>query len=147
MTRSLLAALEAGLDPLDQKIWTIAAVARSLADLIRVGQPVSRQRLSRLMTEHFGTDDSSGVWSLRDAYDAIELAQVIAFLQRGVESDNDAQPDRALLAITALAERLPISFIDLHWPSSFCFRQAITQRGPALSAALCAGRPTTGCGS
>ena len=107
MTRSLLAALEAGLDPLDQKIWTIAAVARSLADLIRVGQPVSRQRLSRLMTEHFGTDDSSGVWSLRDAYDAIELAQVIAFLQRGVESDNDAQPDRALLAITALAERLP----------------------------------------
>ena len=76
MTRSLLAAFESGSDPLDQKIWTIAAVARSLSDLIRTGQPISRQRLSRLMTAHFGTDDSSGAWSLRDAYDALELAQV-----------------------------------------------------------------------
>ena len=107
MTRSLLAALEAGSDPLDQKIWTIAAVALSLADLIRAGQPVSRQRLSGLMTAHFGTDDSSGVWSLRDAYDALELAQVTAILQRDAGNDDNAQPDRALLAITALASRLP----------------------------------------
>ncbi|WP_093022125.1 strawberry notch-like NTP hydrolase domain-containing protein [Sphingobium sp. YR768] len=107
MTRSLLAALESGSDPLDQKIWTIAAVARSLADLIHAGQPVSRQRLSRLMTVHFGSDDSSGAWSLRDAYDALELAQVTAFLQRDNGGNDDAQPDGALLAITALAERLP----------------------------------------
>lgn len=46
MTRSLLAALEAGSNPLDQKVWTLAAVAKALVNPISSGQPISRQRLS-----------------------------------------------------------------------------------------------------
>ena len=78
MTRSLLAALEAGSDPLDQKVWTLAAVVTALTDLIASGQPITRQRLSRLMAMHFGASDASGAWSLREAYDALEIAEVVA---------------------------------------------------------------------
>jgi predicted RNA methylase len=50
-------------------------VARTLCHRLRNGAAVSRQGLKRLMTEAFGDDDAGGLWSMRDAYDALETAQ------------------------------------------------------------------------
>ncbi|KXU33068.1 methylase [Sphingobium sp. 22B] len=105
MTRSLLAALEAGSNPLDQKVWTLAAVAKALVDLISSGQPISRQRLSRLMEVHFGASDACGAWSLREAYDALETAQVLALLDGGIELANP--PSKAFSILNDLLGRLP----------------------------------------
>ncbi|NML91237.1 methylase [Sphingobium sp. TB-6] len=107
MTRSLLAALEAGSDPLDQKIWTLAAVVKALVDLIATGQPIARQRLSRLMEVHFGASDATGAWSLREAYDALETAQVVALLDGAIDLGNPQNPTGALAALDRLIGRLP----------------------------------------
>ena len=105
MTRSLLAALEAGSDPLDQKVWTLAAVVTALTDLIASGQPITRQRLSRLMAMHFGASDASGAWSLREAYDALEIAEVVALLDGAIDLGNT--PAKALAVLNDLLGRLP----------------------------------------
>ncbi len=105
MTRSLLAALEAGSDPLDQKVWTLAAVVTALTDLIGSGQPITRQRLSRLMAMHFGASDASGAWSLREAYDALEIAEVVALLDGAIDLGNT--PAKALAVLNDLLGRLP----------------------------------------
>lgn len=107
MTRSLLAALEAGSDPLDQKIWTLAAVVKALADLIPTGQAISRQRLSRLMQVHFGASDATGAWSLREAYDALETAQVVALLDGAIDLGDPQNPAKALAALNGLIGLLP----------------------------------------
>jgi hypothetical protein len=53
------------------------AVAQSLHQRWRSGEAVTRQSLKRLMVEAFGSDDADGIWSMRDAYDALEAAQVL----------------------------------------------------------------------
>lgn len=53
------------------------AVARSLAHRLRNGGMVNRQSLKRMMTQAFGENDAAGGWSMRDAYDALETAQVL----------------------------------------------------------------------
>lgn len=78
MTSDLFDAITAGTGPHDQKIWTLASVARDLCELIASGQPVNRHRLTRLMTSHFGAGDATGAWSLREGFDALETAQALA---------------------------------------------------------------------
>lgn len=107
MTHSLFAALEAGSDPLGQKVWTLGAVAQSLAESIVTGQPTTRARLSRLMTAHFGGSDADGRWTLREAYDALEIAQVAALARNTLPSFDPANPATALAALCDLAQRLP----------------------------------------
>ncbi|WP_370569495.1 hypothetical protein [Sphingobium xenophagum] len=51
---------------------------------------VNRQSLKRMMTQAFGEDDAAGAWSMRDAYDALETAQVLCL----------ADPQSPLLAGT-----------------------------------------------
>lgn len=65
-------------------------VAQSLAHRLRNGGMVNRQSLKRMMTQAFGEDDAGGAWSMRDAYDALETAQVLHL----------ADPQCALLAGT-----------------------------------------------
>lgn len=55
----------------------IHLVAGRIADRLAVDEPVSRALLSGLMTETFEGTDAAGTWSLRDAYDACEVAQVL----------------------------------------------------------------------
>lgn len=52
-------------------------VAQSIAQRMRTGSPVTRQILKKLMVEVFHADDADGAWSMRDAYDALEAAQVM----------------------------------------------------------------------
>jgi len=81
MTSDLFAAITAGTGPLDQKIWTLASVAKDLCELIVSGQPINRHRLTRLMTTYFGAGDATGAWSLREAFDALEAAQALALMR------------------------------------------------------------------
>ena len=50
------------------------AVARILADRFRAGMPVDRLLLRHLCGRETGASDSTGAWSMRQAYDALELA-------------------------------------------------------------------------
>ncbi len=52
-------------------------VAQSIAQRMRTGNPVTRPILKKLMIEAFQADDADGAWSMRDAYDALEAAQVM----------------------------------------------------------------------
>lgn len=91
----------------------LSDVARTVCQRLRNGAPVSRQGLKRLMTEAFGDDDAGGLWSMRDAYDALETAQVLLL----------ADPQNPLLGGTPtdIFERLrqferglPTQTVDLH---------------------------------
>jgi hypothetical protein len=89
------------------KARSLHAVARLLASRIAEGETVTRRSLSALMHERFGASDSSGLWSLRDAYDALEAAQVL-MLADDTALAGDATDDRArVAALDAIAARLP----------------------------------------
>ena len=59
-------------------------VARAIADQITARTEISRRSLSAEMTKAFGATDASGAWTMRDAYDALEAAQVISQLNAAV---------------------------------------------------------------
>ena len=66
-------------------------VARLIAPLLLLGKPVSRKTLSSLMEETFGHSDATGAWSMRDAYDALEAAQVLSYCDhRAITLDGSA---------------------------------------------------------
>jgi hypothetical protein len=82
-------------------------VAHSILAQFRSGEPVSRDRLRRLFDSETGRSDAAGGWAMRQAYDALELAQVLYLLE----------PDCPLLAGTSgeilekmqdFAGRLPV---------------------------------------
>jgi len=104
MTSDHFAAVTAGTGPHDQKIWTLTSVAKDLCELIASGQPISRHRLTRLMTAYFGAGDATGVWSLREAFDALETAQALALMRDPL---NEASPEAVLADLLARSERLP----------------------------------------
>lgn len=56
---------------------SLHCVAISLAQHMRRGAQITRQALKRFMLEAFGADDADGAWTMRDAYDALEAAQVM----------------------------------------------------------------------
>jgi hypothetical protein len=83
------------------------AVARRLEEDFRAGQRVDRARLRSLFETATGRTDATGAWSMRQAYDALELAQTFYLLD----------PDCPLLAPCAVetlarleefAARLPV---------------------------------------
>jgi hypothetical protein len=106
MTLPLLRLIDDLPDPAAHKARTLASIGHILAGQLLSRQGVSRRCLARLMTEFFGGSDASGHWSMRDAYDALEIAQVIACMKR----DNGLiGHDRreTLAAILAFVEQLP----------------------------------------
>ncbi|WP_367280203.1 strawberry notch-like NTP hydrolase domain-containing protein, partial [Sphingomonas sp.] len=99
---SLDAAFQSGADGRAGRAAQLASVARTLAIRIKSGAAISRRSLGTLMTDMFGGSDASGVWSMRDAYDALELAQVMALLDPAwpvVDGPNDYGVLRALEAV------------------------------------------------
>lgn len=64
----------------DPKLASLHAVARALSDRLARGVSITRQSLTALMREQLGGSAAWGDWSMRDAYDALELAQVVRAL-------------------------------------------------------------------
>jgi len=79
---------------------------RILASL-RSGDPVTRSHLSSLLEAATGGSDASAAWSMRDAYDALELAQVL-FLQDSDCPLLSGSPVEILAKLDAFAASLPV---------------------------------------
>ena len=92
-------------DAVDAKAAALADVAHLLTAEIEAGRAVSRARLASLMTQRFGASDASGAWCLRDAYDALELAQVLHLL--GPNLPPGSAPAELLAALESLVAGLP----------------------------------------
>lgn len=59
------------------KVNAIMKVASELASVITTGETIGRANLIKIMKQAHGTASSTGTWSIRDAFDALEIAQVI----------------------------------------------------------------------
>ena len=106
MNLPFLAAIDAD-DPRLSFIASLGCVAGTLADRLGRGQSISRQALTGLMRERFGASDASGAWSMRDAYDALEAAQVLALLDPAKSPISDGDPVALLARLERLAAGLP----------------------------------------
>ena len=90
-----------------RKADILMKVARSVTVRLKSRNEISRQDLTGLMEDAFGASDASGAWSMRDAYDAAEVAQVL--LQLGEKNDvfTPGSPQSSLGAIEGLSYLLP----------------------------------------
>jgi len=84
----------------------VVQTALILAEMLAAGRPIGRETLRELLTDATGRSDADGGWTLRDAYDALELAQVL--LVTGPSSPiDDRAPAATLARLEALARSLP----------------------------------------
>jgi predicted RNA methylase len=60
-------------------------VASQLVPTLNQGQPITNTTVSRLMAETFGGSDAEGNWLWKDAYEALEIAQILLIQQQGRE--------------------------------------------------------------
>lgn len=95
--RTSAAALE--LDFTEPSITAAKAVARTIAQ----NGSLQRDALLRVMEAAYGGSSADGRWSLRDAYDVLELAQVFHLEQAELPGDLRA----CLTALVELAANLP----------------------------------------
>lgn len=111
MSVPLLAALDFDSDALrDPHAWKagrLMAVARSLRDRLAKGQGISRRALATSMTQQFGATDAAGAWTMRDAYDALELAQVLTLLDRPGPEAVSSDPYSTLRSLEAIGRSFP----------------------------------------
>ena len=63
--------------PAADRAANVLAVARALSVHLARSRPLDRKLVSNIMTTGFGGSDAEGVWSWRDAYEAIEAATVL----------------------------------------------------------------------
>ena len=60
----------------------IVRCAQIMADMLAAGEAPRRETLRELMSAATGRSDADGGWTLRDGYDALELAQVLVVTGR-----------------------------------------------------------------
>ncbi|MEG3162719.1 strawberry notch family protein [Sphingomonas sp. LB2R24] len=77
--------------------------AKAVADTIARNGSLQRDTLLWVMEEAYGGSSADGRWSLRDAYDMLELAQVMYLAKADLPTD----PGACLAALTALVRSLP----------------------------------------
>jgi predicted RNA methylase len=93
--------------PSNAKAASLLIVARALVVRLARGTSLSRKSLTKLMREQFGGSDAWGNWSMRDAYDALEIAQVLQALDPTSGLINWDDPAAAFVARDALTRQLP----------------------------------------
>lgn len=82
-------------------------VANQLLPVLRQGQQMTNPLVSRLMTESFGGTDAEGKWLWKDAYEALEAAQVMLIHQQGQELLNKFDYFKALEEIERISRLCP----------------------------------------
>jgi hypothetical protein len=114
--------------------------ARVLLEDLRNEVEIGRVRLRSLFEQATGRSDAGGAWSMRQAYDALELAQVLFILD--TECPLVAPDPRETLArLGAFAARLPVQ--SYRSESQVALQQFSTPPALAYLAAR-AGRPERG---
>ena len=84
----------------------IVRTAEILAERLAAGEAVTRETLGALMTAAIGRSDADGGWTLRRAYDALELAQVL-LVTGPFAPIHDGDAASTLRRLQALACSLP----------------------------------------
>jgi len=84
----------------------VIVVAHRLTDFLKAGEAVDTRLLRDLFESTTGRTDAAAGWSMRDAYDALELAQVL-FLTAADCPVDFASSGAGLAALESLARRLP----------------------------------------
>ncbi len=86
----------------------IHQAAVSLLPFLEQGKPITTAALRTAMTDSLGGTDAQGFWIWKDAYEALEAAQVL-FLRRFGPAilSQSASPEAALAMMTRIAELLP----------------------------------------
>lgn len=82
-------------------------IARTLAERLAKGGGVSRQMLKSFMRERLGGSDARGDWSMREAYDALETAQVLLALNPAAGLIDYGDTRAAFRARRAITQALP----------------------------------------
>jgi predicted RNA methylase len=90
------------------KVSGLVHAATLLAQLLGQGRALDSRALRSAMEAAFGASDAEGAWVWKDAYDALEAAQVL-FLRKfgGAMRARAGSPAAMLDMLTRLAERLP----------------------------------------
>lgn len=82
------------------------SVATALVSRIGSPRAITRSLLTRLMTESFDGSDADGLWTMRDAYDALEAAQVLWLVRASATGPANA-PTQRFAALLAVQQALP----------------------------------------
>ena len=107
MNMPLLKLAEPDFDTGATKAEKLFSVARIVADTLARSGTITRQFLTRLMIEAFGASDADGAWSLRDAYDALETAQVLLLGRSDWRVGKGESPQSIFAALLAFQNGLP----------------------------------------
>lgn len=101
---SLRAPAEDGIDTAQ----AIHQAAVLLLPFLEQGKPITTAALRIAMTENFGGTDAQGFWIWKDAYEALEAAQVL-FLRRfgSAIQSRSASPQATLAMMKRIAELVP----------------------------------------
>src|SRR3546814_4869475 len=98
---------------------------------------MDRPGLLRAMESSYGSTAADGHWSLRDAYDVLELAQVLHL----AKLDLPQEPAECLAALTALTASLPTHTVRSE--EQIALQQFSTPAAIAYLAALAVDRKST----
>ncbi|GAA0309261.1 strawberry notch family protein [Sphingomonas oligophenolica] len=105
MSQTMLALLQPEIDT--RPYGALRDVARSIHQhLLRQGT-ISRQALQKLMMQCFGASDASGAWSMRDAYEALEAAQVLLLRDPACPLLSGPTPSDQFRALHSFERSLP----------------------------------------
>ncbi|MGB3803969.1 MAG: strawberry notch family protein [Sphingopyxis granuli] len=136
MTAHLSAGPDARANDASAKAEKLHQVAVLLAHTLANAGTLSRQYLAKTMRQTFGASDASGEWSMRDAYDALEAAQVLFLRDSDRSPLKQDEPAAVLRALTDLEQGLPTqTYRSQHQVD---FQQFSTPVALAWLAALCA---------
>lgn len=87
---------------------TIHQAAVSLLPFLEQGKPITTAALRTAMTASFGGSDAQGFWVWKDAYEALEVAQVLFLRRFGPAILSRSSTPQAMLAMMKrIAELLP----------------------------------------
>ncbi|QCI92335.1 strawberry notch family protein [Novosphingobium sp. EMRT-2] len=107
MNMPLLKLAEPEIDIGATRCEKLFSVARIVVDTLAHSGTVTRQFLTRLMAEAFGASDANGAWSMRDAYDALETAQVLLLGRDDWQVGQGDDPQATFAGLLAFQNRLP----------------------------------------
>lgn len=130
----------------------LLSVARRLADTLARSDSVTRAMLKREMVAAFGASDADGTWSMRDAYDALETAQVLLLGRGDFSLRRNSDPHETFAAMLHFQTRLPTQTyrsehqIDLQQFSTPLALAWLTARAAALTSSDTVLEPSAGTG-
>ncbi|RCJ30692.1 hypothetical protein A6769_32845 [Nostoc punctiforme NIES-2108] len=83
---------------------SILSVAQELLKPLLLHRPLSTKTVQAQMDRHFHGTAAQGAWQWKDAYEAVEAAQILYLRQKGYKLLSES-PQRVLLELEKLGEQ------------------------------------------